>query len=138
MAALLMDFTLVDEEMASINSPADPRLKKYDENELENFIQHPIKAAEVSQQFTMYPDIDFLIENHHETPTRKGFPNQPSHTKLNALCSVFNIGQFIAAEIDGRPASNQLLGKTLRALSRDYNAGNFKDAMKAAKELLKM
>lgn len=138
MASLLMDFTLAEEEMSKINSPSDPKLKKYNEEQIQNFLQHPAKAAELSQQFTMYPDIDFLIENHHETPNRKGFPYQPSHTKLTALCSVFNISQFIAAEIDGEVVSAQLLGKTMRALSRDYNTGNFKEAMKAAKEMVRL
>ena len=138
MAALLMDFTLCEEEMAKINSPSDPLLKKYSEEQKLNFFQHPNKAAEISQQFTMYPDIDFLIENHHETPNRKGFPNKPSHTKLTALCSVFNISQFVAAELDGHIVSNQLLGKTVRALSRDYNSGNFKEALRGAKEILRL
>lgn len=138
MAALLMDFTLADEDMSKINSASDPALKNYSEDKIDNFFQHPIKAAEVAQQFTMYPDIDFLIENHHETPNRKGFPNQPSHTKLTALCSVFNVAQFIAAEIDGEMISNPLLAKTIRALSRDYNTGNFKEAMRIAKDIMRV
>ncbi|MEX0797794.1 MAG: hypothetical protein WD025_00015 [Bacteriovoracaceae bacterium] len=138
MAAVLMDFTLPDEQMGKINSPSDPLLKRFSEEQVEIFLQHPVAAAQVAQQFTMFPDIDFLIENHHETPNRKGFPNQPSHTKLTSLCSVFNISQFIAAEIDGEVLNNQLFGKTLRALSRDYNSGNFKEPLKYAKEILKL
>lgn len=136
-SAILMDFPIQEEEMAAINAPNDPRLKMYTEEQVENFLQHPIKAAEVAQQFTTFPDIDFLIEHHHETPTRRGFPNQPSHTKLTALCSVFNVAQFIAAELDGEILSSPMIAKTLRALSRDYNQGNFKEALTAAKEILK-
>lgn len=137
-ASLLMDFTLSEEEMAKINSPADPLLKRLSEEQKLNYFEHPLKAAEISQQFTMYPDIDFLIENHHETPNRKGFPNKPSHTRLTALCSVFNIAQFLAAELDGNLATSQFLAKSLRALSRDYNSGNFKEGFKAAKSVFKV
>ena len=133
-----MDFTLPEEEMASINSPASPMLKTFSEEDIVAFIQHPLKAAEIAQQFTMFPDIDYLIENHHETPNRKGFPNQPSHTKLTALCSVFNASQFVAAELDGEGINNQLIAKTIRAMSRDYFHGNFKDTLKAVKEVLKL
>ncbi|MCO4753829.1 MAG: hypothetical protein KC478_05080 [Bacteriovoracaceae bacterium] len=136
-AALLMDFTLPEEEMAHINSPASPILKTFAEEDIVAFIQHPLKAAEVAQQFTMFPDIDYLIENHHETPNRKGFPNQPSHTKLTALCSVFNASQFVAAELDGEGINNQLIAKTIRSMSRDYFHGNFKETLKAIKEILK-
>lgn len=138
MAAILMDFTIQEEEMCKINSPSDPILKNFREEQINNYLQHPVRAAEVAQQFTLFPDIDFLIENHHETPNRKGFPNQPSHTKLTPLCSVLNVAQFIAAELDGEDINNQILGRTFRALSRDYNSGNFKDALRASRETVKL
>jgi len=136
-AALLHDHTLPVEEMSKINSANDPKLSEYSEQQIEDFLAHPLKSSEVAKQFSGYSDIDFVIENHHETPNRKGFPNKPSHTKLTSLCSVFNIAQFIAAEVDGFPLERKVLQNSIRLLQRDYNSGNFKDPIKYISDFVK-
>ena len=135
-ASILMDFTLEDEEMTHINSHLSPEMEKFSEEAVAAFIQHPLKAAEIAQQFTIFPDVDYLIENHHETPNRKGFPNQPSHSKLTVLSAVFNVSQFIAAEIDGQNINKELLLKTMKSLSKDYlNGSHFRDVLKTLKSM---
>lgn len=130
-AALLHDYSLPDEDMTHINSPNDPRLNQnYNEAQIQDFHTHPIKSAEIAKQFSGYSDIDFIIENHHETPNRKGFPNKPSHTKLTPLCSVFNIAQFISAELDGMHINKKNIISSIRLMNRDYSGGNFKEPLK--------
>jgi hypothetical protein len=136
-SALLHDHTLPEEDMSKINSANDPKLENYPDNIKEEFFAHPLKSSEVAKQFSGYSDIDFIIESHHETPNRKGFPNQPSHTKLTSLCSVFNIAQFVAAELDGYQIEKKILMNTVRLLNRDYNQGNFKEPIKHFTDFIK-
>lgn len=137
-AALLHDYSLPDEDMTHINNPNDQRLfKNYDEAQIEEFLSHPIKSAKIAKQFSGYSDIDFIIENHHETPNRKGFPAKPSHTKLTPLCSVFNISQFIASELDGMHINKKNLTSSMRLMNRDYNNGNFKEPLKLILDYIK-
>jgi hypothetical protein len=136
-SALLHDHTLPDEDMAKINSPNDPKLENYPENLVEDFLAHPLKSSEVAKQFSGYSDIDFIIESHHETPNRKGFPNKPSHTKVTSLSSVFNIAQFVAAEVDGFTIEKKTLSDAIRLLNRDYSQGNFKEPKKLLKDFVK-
>ena len=90
LSAILMDYNLADDQLSKANSLNDYRIKSLDQNELENYKNHPIKAAETSLLFTTVGSIDFIIENHHETPNRKGFPNRPAHLKLTIISGVFN------------------------------------------------
>lgn len=137
-AALLHDYSLPDEDMTHINTANDSRLiQSYDEAQIEEFIGHPIKSSEIAKQFSGYSDIDFIIENHHETPNRKGFPNKPSHTKLTPLCSVFNISQFLAGELDGMHVNKRNLTSSVRLMNRDYNSGNFKEPLKLILDFIK-
>tara|TARA_Y100000780_G_scaffold232456_1_gene264142 strand:- start:61588 stop:62964 length:1377 start_codon:yes stop_codon:yes gene_type:complete len=137
-ASILMDFTLTEEEMTHINSHLSPELDKFSEEDIESFLQHPLKAAEIAQQFTIFPDVDYLIENHHETPNRKGFPNRPNHSKLTVLSAVFNVSQYIAAEIDGKPIKKDLLLKSMKSISKDYYHGNFRDTLKTLKAMYEL
>lgn len=137
-ASLLHDYSLPDEDMTHINTANDRRLQEnYKENQIDEFLSHPIKSAEMAKQFSGYSDIDFIIENHHETPNRKGFPAKPSHTKLTALCCVFNISQFIAAELDGMNMNKKNIISSLRLMNRDYNSGNFKEPLKLIVDYVK-
>lgn len=135
-ASLLQDYSLPDESMSKVNIMSDPRLLNYSELFIKKFIEHPITAATVARQFTMFPEIDFIIENHHELPNRKGFPNQPPQSKLTAINAVFNISQYIAAEIDGFEYSLELNNKVLRGMSRDFSSGSFKEPLKFLKKIM--
>lgn len=135
-ASILQDYNLPDESLSKINQMSDPRLTSFNEASIKKFVEHPAAIAEIARQFTMFPDIDFLIESHHELPNRKGFPNQPTLSKLTAINAVFNIAQYVAAEIDGYQYSSELNNKVLRSMNRDFNAGNFKEPLKILKGIL--
>ena len=137
-SAILQDISLPEETMSKITSLKSPILKNYNQEKVQLFMEHPIKAAEISEQFSSFPDINFIILNHHELPNKKGFPNRPPQTKLTQICSVFNIAQYIASHIDGKDLSNELFTKTLKGMSRDYNFGLFKDTLTKAKQILKL
>lgn len=138
MAAILMDYNLPEEAMSAVNSETSDILNNFDEQKVKNFLEHPITGAEISKQFIAYPDLDYIIENHHEFPRKQGFPNHLSGSRLTPICAVFNISQHIAADIDGQMITNELLHKVILKMLRDYNHGNFKDPLKHAKKYLKI
>lgn len=137
-SSLLQDFNLKDDLLSKINYESSLELKNFPEDLRDNFLGHPVHNADVSKLFTAYPDIDHIIENHHELPSRKGFPHKPSLSKLTQINAVFNIAQCIAAEIDGEEINNALLTKTLKGMSREYAQGVFKETLKQAQKALKM
>lgn len=135
-SSILQDYCLPDEELSKINYLSDPRLQNFSEEKIRQFHKHPIVASELARQFTMFPDIDYIIEHHHELPNKKGFPNQPLHTKLTAICGVFNTAQFMAAEIDGKKLNKDVIQKALRSMNRDFNTANFKEPYTILKKSL--
>jgi CheY-like chemotaxis protein len=135
-SSILQDIALPDEGMTHISKINDDRLEIYHDEAKKDYHDHPIKAAEIARQFANYPDLDFLLEHHHELPSRQGFPYRPVNSKLTVLCGVFNIAQFIAADIDGKSLDAEYIPKLLRSMISDFSAGAFKETLKAAKEWL--
>ena len=138
MASVLQDITLTDDSLTQISELGDEALNGQTALNIAEFVAHPTKAAELAIQFTKYPDLDFLIKNHHELPNKMGFPNKPSSLSLTVLCSVFNISQHIAAKLDDNDITNELIDSLLKSMLRNFNAANFKEPMKIAKKIMKV
>jgi len=138
MSSLLQDFNLEDDLLSKISSTTASVLKEFNIDVQESYFRHPKYCAEFSKQFTTYPDIDHLIENHHELPNRTGFPNKPSMSKLTQINAVFNVSQHLAAELDGVEITKQLIGKILKGMTKDFGTGSFKETLKLAQKILKI
>ena len=136
MASIIMDFNLLDEKLAKVNDMKDLILNEYKKNSVEGFLHHSDKCAEIAAQFTQYPDVDFILRNHHELPNKKGFPHIPHPSKLTPICSVFNISQFIASKIDITEITQKNIDQIFKEMLKDYNHGNFKPTLKAAREFI--
>lgn len=130
--SLLQDITLPDETMAKANSLKSEYIRGHDPRDIEEYKQHPIKAAEFAKQFSNFPDIDYIIEAHHELPNRKGFPSRPSSSRLTQISAVFNVSQHIAAEIDGEKLTDILLQKITKPMLKTYTGGHFRDVVNHA------
>ncbi len=133
--AALQDITLPDESMNKITSLDSDQLSDYPPKEQDQFRDHPITAAEIARQLTNYPDIDFIIEAHHEMPCRNGFPNRPSASKLTQMNAVFNISAYVATIIDGEEVSQNLYRKAYYSLTAEYNQSSFKEIIKEYKNI---
>lgn len=136
LAAIIMDFNLLDEKLAKVNDMKDLMLNDYKENSVEGFLYHSDKCADMASQFTQYPDVDFILKNHHELPNKKGFPHKPHPSKLTPVCSVFNISQFIASKIDITEINQKNIEIIFKEMLKDYNHGNFKGPLKTAREFI--
>lgn len=130
--SLLQDITLPEETMSKANSLNSEYIFGHLPQDIDAYKNHPITAANFAKQFTSFPDIDYIIESHHELPSRKGFPNRPSSSKLTQICAVFNVAQYIAAEIDGEALTDVKLQSITRPITKIYNGGHFRDTVKIA------
>ena len=137
-SAILQDIAVPDEAMTKINTL--PRLEEegYEEDQIEKFINHPIAAANYAKQFTTYTDIDYIIENHHELPGRKGFPNRTSGSKFTQITAVFNSAQYIAGEVDGQSIDSTLFSLIQKSITKDYTSAIYREAQRYLKLLLKL
>ncbi len=124
--AILQDYSLPDENLTHINYPIDVRLNQYEDADIEKFLNHPIEAANISKQFSKYPDTDYILEHHQELYAKKGFPNQVTSSKFTVICCLFNAAQFFAAEIDGNKYRKEIVSKVMKSMARDFSRGNFK------------
>lgn len=136
-AAILQDVTLPDESMGKISNLNQFKDQGFSEDELEDFTNHPVAAANFAKQFTTYSDIDYIVLNHHELPQRKGFPNRPSSSRFTQITAVFNTAQFVASELDGQELDDTLFGLVQKTLTKDYTSGIFKEVQKHLKTILK-
>lgn len=135
--SLIHELSLEDDFQSSIPYTFSPEFQLISDELQQNYHDHPGKAAGIAKQFTSYPELDHLIENHHELPSRKGFPHRPSLSKFTQLNAVFNISQFIATQIDGEEVNAALLNKVLKGMTKDFSTGVFKETLKIAQKILK-
>lgn len=126
-ASLLQDYSLPDEMLSKVTSLKDPYLKTISKEVLEDYKNHPQKASQMAAQFSRYTDIDTIVINQHEFPSRKGFPTRPVNSLLSPLNHVFNMSQFIASKVDGQNYTEAPINKILLTLKKDFNIGNAKD-----------
>lgn len=137
MASILQDITLPEEAMTKINSLEQYQQQGFKEEDLETYINHPASAANYAKQFTAFTDLDYIVENHHELPGRKGFPNRPSSSKFTQITAVFNSAQYVASEIDGLTLDNTLFSLVLKSITKDYTSAIFKETQRHLKTILR-
>lgn len=136
-SSILQDFNLEEEHCTHILNKNSFQIDDMDEVEKEKFMQHPIDNSQVAKQFTNYPEVEFIIENHHELPNREGFPNQPSIANLTKITAVFNICQYIASALDTDKINQANINKVLKSMSHDFNFSSFKEPYSLVTKLLK-
>lgn len=137
-SAILQDATLTEDSMSKINTISHFEKHDYSEEEKDIYVNHPTACANFAKLFTNYPDIDFIIENHHELSERKGFPNRPSGSRFTQITAVFNTAQYVAGEIDGQKLDNTLFSLIHKSITKDYTGAIFREIQKHLKTVLKI
>ncbi|MCT4641487.1 MAG: hypothetical protein N4A33_04260 [Bacteriovoracaceae bacterium] len=126
-ASILQDYYVEDDSLSKIIRLKDSLFKNLNEDEKKKFEIHPVKAAHLATSFSKYPDISSILENHHELPSKRGFPNQIAIGSLNQLSIVFNISTYFAALIDGKAFDEINFKDTFRIIKRDFEVGYARD-----------
>ena len=93
LAAFIHDIALPNSELASVDSlTAAKASKKFHETDLQSIRIHPLKAAEYALRFNeIPPDVDQIVNQHHERPDGTGFPRGLSAKQISPLAALFII-----------------------------------------------
>lgn len=131
MAAFFHDITLKNQELAEVQTlkELEEGSSRFTEEEIKEYRNHPINAAEIVRKFKeIPPDVDTIIIQHHEGATGEGFPRKLSHSYISQLSSLFIIAHDIVTHIHRR--KNQFdLRDFVRENKEKYAMGNFKKVM---------
>ena len=92
-----------------------------------DFANHPIDAAKIAQLFTQYPEVDFIIQNHHEMPDGTGFPAKISASKITQAAAIFSVANDLASLILLKGLSTKSLKLSLKQLGTKDNVVPFKE-----------
>lgn len=126
--SLLHDVFLEREEWSTITYSDHPDLDYLSTEQKENFLNHPKKAAEISQQFSQYTEIDFIIEQHHEQPDGNGFPQGINSGKITQVSAVFILSSNFVTQLVINGITVGTIRNILSGFKNIYNVGNFKEA----------
>lgn len=129
LAALLHDSPLGDLEIAQVQDVPDgvDLEKTYSKKEAEAWRKHPNEAANIVKNFSdIPPDIDVIIQQHHERPDGNGMPNKLGHLRIAPLSAIFIVAHDMvcyAAELKTEVFDPQ---KYIAAHGEHYNVGQFR------------
>ena len=125
MAAILHDSAIEDDELAKCTTLNDSSLTK---EEKEIIKEHPFQAANIIRNSgLLLPDVDNIVEQHHEMPDGSGFPRGISSAQISPMSATFIVCEKLSRDY--------LCGKSIEEIKKDisenYNRGNFKAAVSA-------
>ena len=94
-------------------------------------------ASRVRDAQNMPPDVDRLIEFHHETPDGSGHPKGVNAYVITPICCLFIIAEHFARRIYCDGVSPTMLEKIREEFMARYDVGNFKRPLQGLVKLLK-
>lgn len=137
LAAILHDVEFDNEELASLRTidEIEKAKKKFSPAELQFFLEHPVKAALLVNNFrSIPPDVNHIIMQHHERGDGRGFPHQINFEKIFPLSAIFIVSHDLVSFLfKGRKDSNKekYSLENFLNLHRDlYKMGTFAEVMK--------
>jgi hypothetical protein len=138
LASILQDATLGNEDLIKITSANDPNLQMFTKDEQDEYLTHPIRAAELARQFQGYSEVDFVIAQHHEKPDGTGFPFGVTINKLSAHSCAFILATAFVARYALSNKKDSDKKEILEELKIEYNVGNFKEPFEALVKAIKI
>jgi hypothetical protein len=105
-------------------------------SEEKNHSLHPQKAAEISRRFSAFPEVDFLIEQHHELPNGKGFPHGILSIKITTLSALLILSTNFCTKLEGQSITYENIKEIIQELSETMRIGNFREPFAKLKKIL--
>lgn len=138
LASLLQDTTLGNEDLIKVSGADDPNLQMFTREEQDEYLSHPIQAAEIARQFQGYSEADFIIAQQHEKPDGTGFPFGVTANKMTAHSCAFILASTYVSRFanSGRSETDKL--RIIDQLKEDFNIGNFKESLSALIKTIKI
>lgn len=129
-ASFLHDITLKNVKIAMIDNldELEGVRSGFTEEELKSYLNHPVDAVTICQQFHEIPgDVDSIILQHHERHDKSGFPRKLPMSRIAPLATVF----IVAHDLVDRFLKQQKPEDFLGEMAKKYKHGNFRKIMQA-------
>lgn len=135
LAAYLHDLCLENTKHASYRDLKEFGEGAHSKAEMENFLSHPLRAAELVRGMKDFPgDVDHIVAQHHEQPDGSGFPAGANHTKISPLAALFIISQEIVHSIYDQ-GKNFTLAQFVKETEQRFQSGYFKKIMQELRKV---
>jgi response regulator RpfG family c-di-GMP phosphodiesterase len=135
LAVLLSDITLNKEDFAL--------LRKYEDNDYdklpEHILNHPTEIGEIirtSRHYGVPMEVAQIIEQHHEMPGRKGFPNQLDHSRITLFSAVQIVSYHFIKELTMYNFDYAKLDDIITRMKAKFQHGNFSKVLKVLLHVL--
>lgn len=138
MTAMLHDIGIEDADMALAIELNLPSVTSYSKEQIDNFKKHPTKNAEmVRKSSRLPPNIDEIIEKHHENPKMTGFPRGLNATSITKISGIFNLAHNFINELYGHDFNAEKIPMILKKIEKEYDKGNYRNAVAALLAIMK-
>lgn len=142
LAAFLHDSHLHNQDLAAVQTIKELESKNqlFTMEEIREFKEHPMKAAETARTFEeVPPDVDVIIVQHHERPDGSGFPRGLTHSRISPLSAVFIVAHdlvrfLLEKEIIGS-LNSAAIDEFIRTHAPKYPLGSFRKVLAAARTI---
>lgn len=119
LACLLHDCKLQYDDLSLVRNEQDEKLKEFNLADLALFKEHAAIAAQISTEFTNFPDCSFIIREHHTLPEKRFTQS------MNSISCMFNLCRRLTTELSIFGFTQVGIQQALPEL-RPYDFGNFK------------
>ncbi len=131
-ASLLHDVTVSNPKLAKVSSKDDPTLSQFDENEVKEYLLHPLEGFELISKYPFLPEkVGTIICQHHENPEGTGFPSSLRPQNIDRLSAVFIIAHELVNALEKENYEGNSLEVILLDFSSRYNVSPFKEVFEA-------
>ena len=137
LSAIIHDSFVNDDQLGTCLTLNDSIVKKMTLDEQNNYRNHPNKASEVARHFSDCPEVDFIVEQHHEMPKSDGFPRGISGLQITVLSAVFATAVHFSTYVSILGTNPITIRKIMGKLKEDLNQGNFRQGLKVLEDLVR-
>lgn len=132
MAAMLHDCHFEDANLAEIHDLDPEQVKDLDKEDQDIVSAHPGEAAKVISQGTnIFPDVDTIVLQHHETVSADGYPRKLGPLTISPLSCIFILAHEFTNEIFKKGKENVDYEEVKKEFKEKFSKGNFKKSVDA-------
>lgn len=136
LAVLLADITLTKEDLVLLH-----QYEMTDPDQLpEHIYNHPLEIAEIirsSRHYGVPPEVAQIIEQHHELPFQKGFPNKLDHSRVTLFSAINIVSYHFIKEVQKYDFDYNNIEVIISNLSQMFSKGNYYKILKILIDILK-
>ena len=133
LAGILQDLYVKGEQDHLLEAPSKDDFPHKSEKYLEEYLNHPHVAVETANLFPGLGDIGFILAQHHERPSGKGFPKKLNSAQITTMSCIFIVANTLASRLTVGYIRKIKISAIVNTIMIDFSEGNFRSPLKALK-----